>query len=116
MSDICLDVVVRDETGTGSARAVRNGGGVPAVLYGGGQGPVAVAVRKIMSVHGCKRCIHRQRSQLPPGLLQSAQLAYAVAPALALQLDLLDRGHQLNCAIRVGGLLHRMHELLVQCG
>lgn len=46
MSGICLDVVVRDETGTGAARAVRNGGGVPAVLYGGGQDPVAVSVRK----------------------------------------------------------------------
>lgn len=46
MSGICLDVVVRDETGTGAARAVRNNGGVPAVLYGGGQDPVAISVRK----------------------------------------------------------------------
>ena len=46
MADICLDVVVRENTGTGDARAVRNGGGVPAVLYGGGQDPVAVSVRK----------------------------------------------------------------------
>lgn len=46
MADICLDVVVRENTGTGEARAVRTGGGVPAVLYGGGQDPVAIAVRK----------------------------------------------------------------------
>jgi len=35
MSDICLDVVVRDETGTGQARAARREGMVPGVLYGG---------------------------------------------------------------------------------
>lgn len=46
MSGICLDVVVREDTGTGSARAVRNAGGVPAVLYGGGQDPVAISVRQ----------------------------------------------------------------------
>ncbi len=46
MADICLDVIVRDNTGTGSARADRNTGGVPAVLYGGGLDPVAVSVRR----------------------------------------------------------------------
>ncbi len=46
MADICLDVVVRENTGTGEARAVRDGGGIPAVLYGGGQDSVAIAVRK----------------------------------------------------------------------
>ena len=46
MADICLDVVVRENTGTGDARALRMGGGVPAVLYGGGQDPVAISVRK----------------------------------------------------------------------
>ena len=46
MADICLDVVVRDNTGTGPSRADRMGGGVPAVLYGGGQDPVSVSIRK----------------------------------------------------------------------
>lgn len=46
MADICLDVVVRDNTGTGDARAIRNDGGIPAVLYGGGEKPVAVSIRK----------------------------------------------------------------------
>jgi len=46
MSGICLDVVVREETGTGPARAARRGGEVPAVIYGGDLGPVAVALRK----------------------------------------------------------------------
>lgn len=46
MADICLDVVVRENTGTGGARADRTNGGIPAVLYGGGQDPVAVSVRK----------------------------------------------------------------------
>lgn len=46
MADICLDVVVRENTGTGGSRAVRNDGGIPGVLYGGGQDPIAVAVRK----------------------------------------------------------------------
>ncbi len=46
MSGICLDVVIREETGTGPARASRRSGEVPAVLYGGELGPVAVALRK----------------------------------------------------------------------
>ena len=45
MSGICLDVIVRDETGTGPAREARRNGGVPAVIYGGDLGPVAVSLR-----------------------------------------------------------------------
>lgn len=45
MSDICLDVEVRENTGTGNARAARRDGLVPGVLYGGGEDPVAVAVK-----------------------------------------------------------------------
>ena len=46
MSNICLDVVVRENVGTGAARAARNEGAIPAVLYGGGSDPVAISVRK----------------------------------------------------------------------
>lgn len=46
MSDICLDVEVRENTGTGAARANRNNGGVPGVIYGGNQDPVSVSLRK----------------------------------------------------------------------
>jgi large subunit ribosomal protein L25 len=46
MSDICLDVEVRENTGTGPARANRNNGGVPGVIYGGNQDPVSVSLRK----------------------------------------------------------------------
>ena len=46
MSGICLDVVVREETGTGAARAARRSGEVPAVLYGGDLGAVSIALRK----------------------------------------------------------------------
>ena len=45
MADIVLNVEVRDNTGTGASRAVRNGGKVPGVLYGGPLGPVPIAVR-----------------------------------------------------------------------
>jgi large subunit ribosomal protein L25 len=45
MADIVLDVEVRENTGTGGARDVRRAGGVPGVLYGGKQGPVAVSAR-----------------------------------------------------------------------
>ncbi len=45
MSDICLDVVVRDETGTGQARAARREGMVPGVLYGGEEKSIAIAVK-----------------------------------------------------------------------
>ncbi len=45
MADVVLDVVVRENTGTGNARASRRGGFVPGVLYGGGQDPVAVSVK-----------------------------------------------------------------------
>jgi len=45
MSDICLDVVVRDGTGTGNARAARRKGFVPGVIYGGGDQSVSVAIK-----------------------------------------------------------------------
>ncbi len=45
MSDIVLPVDVRENTGTGAARAVRREGKVPGTLYGGKLGPVAIAVR-----------------------------------------------------------------------
>ena len=45
MADVVLDVVVREETGTGSARAARRGGFVPGVLYGGGEAPVSVSLK-----------------------------------------------------------------------
>lgn len=45
MADIVLNVEVRDRTGTGGARASRNSGMVPGILYGGDQSPVAIAVK-----------------------------------------------------------------------
>lgn len=42
---VCLDVVVRDNTGTGNAREARRNGMVPGVLYGGDDAPIAVAVK-----------------------------------------------------------------------
>ena len=45
MADIVLNVEVREQQGTGAARAVRREGKVPGVLYGGTQAPVAIAVR-----------------------------------------------------------------------
>ena len=45
MSGITLSVEVRDDVGTGAARATRRAGQVPGVLYGGDLGPVAIAVQ-----------------------------------------------------------------------
>lgn len=45
MADIVLNVEVRENTGTGNARAARRAGAVPGVLYGGDKGPVAISVR-----------------------------------------------------------------------
>jgi large subunit ribosomal protein L25 len=45
MAEIVLNVEVRENTGTGSARAVRRTGQVPGILYGGPRGPVPVSVR-----------------------------------------------------------------------
>jgi large subunit ribosomal protein L25 len=45
MAEIVLNVEVRERAGTGAARTVRREGKVPGVLYGGPQGPVAIAVR-----------------------------------------------------------------------
>ena len=45
MAEIVLNVQVREGAGTGKARAARNAGMVPGVLYGAGQGPVAIAVK-----------------------------------------------------------------------
>jgi ribosomal protein L25 (general stress protein Ctc) len=45
MADIVLNVEVREQTGTGGARAIRRSGKVPGVLYGGDKDPVAIAVQ-----------------------------------------------------------------------
>ena len=45
MADIVLNVEVREKTGTGEARSARRAGMVPGVLYGGGEAPVAIAVK-----------------------------------------------------------------------
>lgn len=42
---VVLDVVVREETGTGNARAARRDGKVPGVIYGGDEASVSVAVK-----------------------------------------------------------------------
>ena len=44
MAEIVLDVEVRERTGTGGAREVRNAGKVPGILYGGALAPVPIAV------------------------------------------------------------------------
>ena len=45
MADICLNVEVRDHTGTGGARADRRAGLVPGILYGGGLDNVAISLK-----------------------------------------------------------------------
>ncbi len=45
MADIILNVQVRDNTGTGAARAARNAGLVPGILYGADKAPVPIAVK-----------------------------------------------------------------------
>ena len=42
---VVLDVVVREETGTGNAREARRNGVVPGVIYGGDKAPVSVGVK-----------------------------------------------------------------------
>ena len=42
---VVLDVVVREETGTGNAREARRNGMVPGVVYGGDKGPVSVGMK-----------------------------------------------------------------------
>ena len=42
---VVLDVVVREETGTGNARAARRNGMVPGVIYGGGEDSIAVGIK-----------------------------------------------------------------------
>ena len=46
MSDIVLNVEVRERTGKGGAREARRNGLVPGVLYGGGTDPVAVNFKR----------------------------------------------------------------------
>ncbi|MCB9972730.1 MAG: 50S ribosomal protein L25/general stress protein Ctc [Hyphomonas sp.] len=43
---ITFNVEVRERVGTGGAREARKNGGVPGVLYGGGQDPVAITLRR----------------------------------------------------------------------
>jgi large subunit ribosomal protein L25 len=43
---VVLDVVVREETGSGNARAARRDGNIPGVIYGGDEAAVSVSVKK----------------------------------------------------------------------
>ena len=45
MADIVLNVEVRERAGTGAARAARNSGLVPGILYGADKAPVPIAVK-----------------------------------------------------------------------
>src|ERR1044072_6083407 len=45
MADIILNVEVREQPGTGGARATRRDGKVPGILYGGSKEPVAISVK-----------------------------------------------------------------------
>ena len=42
---VVLDVVVREETGTGNAREARRNGMVPGVIYGGDKDAVSIGVK-----------------------------------------------------------------------
>jgi large subunit ribosomal protein L25 len=44
MAGIVLNVEKREKTGTGGARATRNGGLIPGVLYGGKRGAIAIEI------------------------------------------------------------------------
>jgi large subunit ribosomal protein L25 len=44
MAEIVLNVQVREQVGTGAARAARNAGLVPGILYGADKAPVPIAV------------------------------------------------------------------------
>ena len=46
MAEIILNVDVRNDIGTGGARAARRAGMVPGVLYGGDKAPVAISVNE----------------------------------------------------------------------
>lgn len=46
MADIILNVDVREQIGTGNARAVRRADMVPAVIYGGGEDPVSIQLSR----------------------------------------------------------------------
>ncbi|MBL4596880.1 MAG: 50S ribosomal protein L25/general stress protein Ctc [Robiginitomaculum sp.] len=45
MADICLNVELREHTGTGGARADRRAGLVPGILYGGSLGNVPISLK-----------------------------------------------------------------------
>lgn len=46
MSNVVLEVEVRERTGRGGARATRRAGLVPGVIYGGSEGPVAISMKE----------------------------------------------------------------------
>ena len=46
MAEIILNVDVRENTGTGGARAARRAGAVPGILYGGDKAPVSISVNE----------------------------------------------------------------------
>lgn len=55
MSDIVLKIGVRENTGTGGARAARREGLVPGVIYGGERGSVAISFKENELIRAMKR-------------------------------------------------------------
>ena len=51
-TNLVLSVEVRERTGKGGARDARRNGMVPGVLYGGGQDPVAISLKKNEVIKG----------------------------------------------------------------
>ncbi len=54
MSDIILNVEVRERSGKGGAREARRAGKVPGVLYGGDRGPVSISLEAKQVVKALK--------------------------------------------------------------
>lgn len=51
MSNVVLEVEIRENTGRGGARATRRAGLVPGVIYGGGEDPVAISMKENKVLH-----------------------------------------------------------------
>jgi len=136
MAGICLDVVVRESTGTGSSREARRNGAVPGVIYGGGEAPVAVALRKNevlkainsgqflsnmieISHEGAKQKVITKDVQFHPVSDMPIHIdLYRVdeTTVIEVEVSVIFEGEEVSPGIKMGGILNVVrHAIEVKC-
>ena len=136
MADIVLNVEVREQAGTGAARATRRQDLVPGILYGGDKAPVAIQVRANefrKALYTGKLLGHlvtlKYGSETQPVIAKDVQMHPVTDVPMHFDLYRVDehqeieiavvihfRNHEASPGLKRGGSLNvALHEITVSC-